>query len=303
MRHIVERGVGPGTFGIREMDPWHDYIPCESGLLVPSSVIKKKEKPKGVDLFCGAGGFSLGFTRAGFEVVAALDSDIVCMHTYLYNLGGPDSRIVFVEPEDKERWDKYRTKAAESRKNSVKKGDHPEWKRMQEEDIAGLYDNKWGGGHHHYHPDEAPVGLFILGDAHKVTGDFILSELGLKRGDLGCVFGSPPCQGFSSAGKRSVMDSRNSLVFDWARLVVEMLPTTCCMENVPGLVSMVTPEGLNVIDCLCRILEDGGMGTFDALKRSLAATSGAGAMMRSSPREKKSEKKTTKKKVEQPTLL
>ena len=33
------------------------------------------ERPVGVDLFCGAGGMSLGFEQAGFDVLAAVDSD------------------------------------------------------------------------------------------------------------------------------------------------------------------------------------------------------------------------------------
>lgn len=43
---------------------------------------------------------------------------------------------------------------------------------------------------------------------------------------------------------------------------------------------MVTPEGLPVVDAMCRALEDGGFGTVDALKRGLAATPGSGAMLR-----------------------
>lgn len=77
------------------------------------------------------------------------------------------------------------------------------------------------------------------------------------------------------------MDPRNSLVFEWARLVVEMLPKTCVMENVPGIVTMVTPEGLPVLDVLARILEDGGMGPQDALRNMLINTSGAGAAIKS----------------------
>src|SRR5262249_37681815 len=83
------------------------------------------------------------------------------------------------------------------------------------------------------------------------------------------VVGSPPCQGFSSAGKRDVMDPRNSLVFEFARLVCEIQPKMMAMENVPGIVSMVTPEGIPVIDAFCRILEDGHIGAFKALKQSL----------------------------------
>ena len=51
--------------------------------------------------------------------------------------------------------------------------------------------------------------------------------------------GCPPCQGFSALRrlnrKASVKDSRNALVLEFLRLVVETEPLTIMMENVPGL--------------------------------------------------------------------
>ena len=43
------------------------------------------DKPTIVDLFCGAGGLSLGFIEAGFRVVLANDIQDVCCETYKYN--------------------------------------------------------------------------------------------------------------------------------------------------------------------------------------------------------------------------
>lgn len=42
-------------------------------------------RPTAIDLFCGCGGFSLGFERAGFQIVAALDSDPHAIETYKKN--------------------------------------------------------------------------------------------------------------------------------------------------------------------------------------------------------------------------
>ncbi len=47
-----------------------------------------KYPPTIIDLFCGAGGLSLGFERAGFEAVLALDKWAVAVETYRENLGG-----------------------------------------------------------------------------------------------------------------------------------------------------------------------------------------------------------------------
>jgi DNA (cytosine-5)-methyltransferase 1 len=42
-----------------------------------------------IDLFCGAGGLTLGFTRAGFDVRLGIDFDPECIKTYRMNFGGP----------------------------------------------------------------------------------------------------------------------------------------------------------------------------------------------------------------------
>lgn len=72
LRQIIERGLGPGTYGSRGFNPWEDFEEMESGLLVPGHVIKKKRWPTAVDLFSGVGGFSLGLMRAGFKVVGGM---------------------------------------------------------------------------------------------------------------------------------------------------------------------------------------------------------------------------------------
>lgn len=41
-----------------------------------------------IDLFCGAGGMTLGFVWAGFEPVFAVDNDESCVKTYKANFGG-----------------------------------------------------------------------------------------------------------------------------------------------------------------------------------------------------------------------
>lgn len=49
--------------------------------------IKAATRPTAIDLFCGAGGFSLGLRDAGFSVLAGADSDPVAMETHHGNLG------------------------------------------------------------------------------------------------------------------------------------------------------------------------------------------------------------------------
>lgn len=67
------------------------HLDIENHLLNISNKKRKElqssvsHKPTIVDLFCGAGGLSLGFIEAGFRVVLANDIQDVCCETYKYN--------------------------------------------------------------------------------------------------------------------------------------------------------------------------------------------------------------------------
>ena len=50
--------------------------------------LAKQTRPWAVDLFCGAGGLSLGLSEAGFSVVAAADSDAVALESHAANIPG-----------------------------------------------------------------------------------------------------------------------------------------------------------------------------------------------------------------------
>ncbi len=47
-----------------------------------------RPRPWAIDLFCGAGGLSLGLEEAGFSVIAAADSDPTSIETHSANIGG-----------------------------------------------------------------------------------------------------------------------------------------------------------------------------------------------------------------------
>ncbi|MEO1173142.1 MAG: DNA cytosine methyltransferase [Myxococcota bacterium] len=65
------------------------------------------------------------------------------------------------------------------------------------------------------------------------------------------LVGGPPCQGFSSIGKRDETDPRRKLVEHFFRLVAEVRPVFFVMENVPGLTqgsaSSVLEAGLALV--------------------------------------------------------
>jgi DNA (cytosine-5)-methyltransferase 1 len=58
---------------------------------------------------------------------------------------------------------------------------------------------------------------------------------GIGSSAVDCVFGGPPCQGFSLIGHRVLDDPRNNLVLEFVRLVAELNARTFVFENVKGL--------------------------------------------------------------------
>ena len=124
------------------------------------------ERPIGIDLFAGAGGLSLGFEQAGFDIAAAVEIDPV--HCAVHKFNFPHTVVI---PRS----------------------------------VADL------------------------------TAKDIRAAAGIGRRKVDCVFGGPPCQGFSLIGHRALEDPRNHLVMDFVRLVAELDARTFVFENVKGL--------------------------------------------------------------------
>lgn len=63
-------------------------------------------------------------------------------------------------------------------------------------------------------------------------------RLGVRKGELDLLLGGPPCQSFSTAGRRrTVQDPRGELLWDFLRAVEEFRPKWFLLENVRGLLS------------------------------------------------------------------
>lgn len=242
-----------------------DWTKSELGIYLPPRNRRRYDRPIAIDLFCGAGGFGLGFHQAGFHVAAAVEFDVDASLTYLTNLARPNVQI-HIDPQHPIH------AGARSAKPHQRK-------RSRQRAKAVPFDAHIGTGWISGQPGEPGCEHFYLYDIHNLTGERILDDLDIDQGDVDCVTGGPPCQGFSVAGQRDVMDPRNSLVFEFARLICEIQPKTFVMENVPGIASMRTPEGIPVIDALCHAVSSGGYGDYEALRRALNAT-GARAAVR-----------------------
>ncbi|KXU94174.1 hypothetical protein CR51_27265 [Caballeronia megalochromosomata] len=75
-----------------------------------------------------------------------------------------------------------------------------------------------------------------LGDIAALTDDEALRMAKLVPGQLDVFDGSPPCQGFSTAGSRKFDDGRNQLFLEFLRLLRAFKPKAFVMENVRGMV-------------------------------------------------------------------
>lgn len=80
-----------------------------------------------------------------------------------------------------------------------------------------------------------PTTKVFHGDIAKVDPEAILNATGLDVGELDLLDGSPPCQGFSTAGARVLDDPRNSLFREHLRLVDALEPKCVVIENVAGM--------------------------------------------------------------------
>lgn len=115
-----------------------------------------------VDLFCGCGGLSLGFEKAGFDVIAAYDKWEAALHVYRQNFCHP----------------------------------------AEDMDLTNEH-------------------------ASAIAIDLLSPDM---------IIGGPPCQDFSSAGKRDEDGGRGDLTVHYAHIVCMVRPKWFVMENVARIV-------------------------------------------------------------------
>ena len=162
-----------------------------------------------IDLFAGAGGFSLGLRRAGFDIVLANEYSVDAEWTYRHNILGDTPEGVFPERPDDPSTPARKADRAEARQQMLK----------DREALPQDFERHMRGG-----------------DIREVLPDPWLRSW-LKRHPVGVdlLVAGPPCQGFSCAGKACPDDERNSLVHDAVRVIDIVRPRIAIIENVPGM--------------------------------------------------------------------
>jgi len=94
-------------------------------------------------------------------------------------------------------------------------------------------------------------------DIQRITDNMVL-EWKQEYGEIDCLFGGPPCQGFSLAGKRDRLDARNQLFRHFARTASLLKPKTVLMENVSLMSSMKDADGIPMLKAVNQEFEKAG---------------------------------------------
>lgn len=244
------------------------YYESPSGILLN----KKSRPPRAFDFFAGCGGFSLGFIRAGWEIVGMNEIAFDAIITYAVNLCKQPLQMHFDTDDRAQKMNKsleklvFKTKEKELFKTGrfYHKSENlffptlPGTGWIFSEEIAGRF-----------YP---PCRNLFVADIRNLTGEFVLEKIKMEKGELDCVMGGPPCQGFSKSGKQEIDDPRNELIFHFARMIVELNPRTFVMEEVPDVVNFRTSRGTYVLEEFGQILDEGGFMEFSSFCEAMKFT-------------------------------
>lgn len=80
----------------------------------------------------------------------------------------------------------------------------------------------------------------------------------IMNSDIDVLVGGPPCQGFSTLGKREEKDARNELVEAYLQMAIATKPKMIIMENVPAIQSMKHSSGKKYPEYSKEMLKNNG---------------------------------------------
>lgn len=176
------------------------------------------------DFFSGCGGFSLGLIQAGMKCVSALEFNDDAAWTYWYNLCYNKWSHLWIDPNDKKKIAKIKKnwKGGKTANWLFEKGVPDNWLEVNEPMPC--------------------LNLFLM-DITKLEPEDWMQMIGVRERDIKVFIGGPPCQGFSTCGKRDVLDSRNVLALRMIYYAKVCKPKYVIIENVPGLLTLGKIKG------------------------------------------------------------
>jgi len=100
--------------------------------------------------------------------------------------------------------------------------------------------------------EENKPDIALIGDIRDYSSNQILKAAGLSKDEVDLMVGGPPCQAFSSAGKRQGFnDERGNVFLTFIDRILEIRPKYAVIENVRGLLSAAlshTPHNMRKSD-------------------------------------------------------
>ncbi len=92
-----------------------------------------------------------------------------------------------------------------------------------------------------------PTVKVYVEDIKDFNAQKIENDLNIKASEIDIIVGGPPCQAYSTVGKRLINDPRGKLFQEYYRVLKEFNPKLFLFENVRGLLSMQGGELLRTI--------------------------------------------------------
>ena len=92
-----------------------------------------------------------------------------------------------------------------------------------------------------------PTAKVYVEDIKDFGAEKIEKDLNIKTSEIDIIVGGPPCQAYSTVGKRLIDDPRGKLFQEYYRVLKEFNPKLFLFENVKGLLSMQGGELLGTI--------------------------------------------------------
>lgn len=175
-------------------------------------------KPTLVSLFSGAGGLDLGLEQAGFHTVFANEIEPYACESLRSN-----QVLRSLKRGEFENWFQKHVLSQRCHKNISES----ELIVLRRRLLSALID------------DEKYLDGAVIEerDIKALSAEDILSSIKMKPGKIDLVAGGPPCQPFSRAGKRELVDCDTGQLFmEFVKVVNGIKPRWFIFENVKGLV-------------------------------------------------------------------
>lgn len=99
-----------------------------------------------------------------------------------------------------------------------------------------------------------PAVNVYVGDVKNFNAQKIKDDLDIRADEIDIIIGGPPCQAYSTIGKRLIGDPRGKLFQEYYRILKEFNPKFFIFENVKGILSMQGGELLKIIILLFKSL-------------------------------------------------